>query len=272
MAEWQGFQELGSSFAKIFGEMKDGQARFEMNDLELKSLEILRAKPFLAEVFSDAWDYWMVDEYQDTSPLQAEILQTLIGAKPRILVGDPQQSIYLFRGADVAVFDRAEKAVFARGGSMVRLAKNYRSAPALLLWINDFMAAMSEGFMRMEPRAEKAEGETAPVTLFRAADAQAELNGIVAQVGELLSRGARLEEICIISRTHRSLLETSLRLKEFGYPTHVHASRGFNSRREIVDAQALWKFLANPHDILNLLVLLRSPGVWSRIAGDLPSG
>lgn len=256
---WEQFGSFAQHFTRELQLNKDNQARFEMNDLELKSLEILRANPFLAGVFSEAWDFWMIDEYQDTSPLQVAILKMLIGTKPKYLVGDPQQSIYLFRGAEASVFSAAEKEISEAGGETIELIKNYRSSPDLLMWVNDFMASLGDSFLRMQPREEVKPTKTAAVTLFRAPDAEVELKGIVAQVHQLLEAGSRLEEICIISRTHRGLMEVSQVLKAHGYPTHVHAARGFTTRREVVDAQALWKFLVNPHDNLSLLILLRSP-------------
>lgn len=257
---WAAFTGVAAEFSRVLRRMKNDQARFEMNDLELKSIEILRANPFLSTVFREAWDFFMIDEYQDTSPLQVEILTALIGEKPKYLVGDPQQSIYLFRGAEVGVFFAAEKSIQESGGNSFELTKNYRSEPNLLLWINEFMATIGDSFMRMQPRTEPEDAsEKACVTFFRAADPAVEGKGLVARIHQLLSEGASLEQICVISRTHRGLMEISQTLKEYGYPTHVHSARGFTTRREVIDAQALWKFLANPHDNLNLLILLRSP-------------
>jgi len=256
---WQDFERLAEDFVTRSAQQKDSQARFELADLELKAMEIVRAKPFLGALFSENWDFWMIDEYQDTSPLQVACLQALIGDKPTYYVGDPQQSIYLFRGAEVRVFDQAETEVQARGGVRIELRRNYRSAPDLLHWINDFMGTVSPHFEAMEPREPAGEPARSCVHLLRAADAQQELDAIVMRVQKLISEGAGLDKICILGRTHRTLMEVSRTLRERGFPTHVHASRGFSLRREVIDAQALWKFLVNPHDNLNLMVLLRSP-------------
>lgn len=259
--EWSDFAPFANTFASKLGATKEKQARFEMTDLELKSLEILRSHPFLATVFSEAWNYWMIDEYQDTSPLQVAVLQALAAGRPKYLVGDPQQSIYLFRGSDVTVFTEAEETIRASGGSLQERNTNYRSTPNLLMWINDFMGAHGSQFQRMEPRSEPAPHEKggAQAMFWHAPTEEAEREGIVARVAELLESGARLEQICVIGRTHRTLMDVSATLKKYGYPTHVHAARGFSSRREVTDAHALWKFLLNPHDNLNLLVLHRSP-------------
>lgn len=257
---WREFQDIALEFRQKLTDLREGESRLRMSDLEYKSIEILRSKPFLGAVFADNWDYWMIDEYQDTSPLQVECLKALIGDRACYRVGDPQQSIYLFRGADVRVFEQAEDETRQQGGTMTELRRNYRSAPDLLLWINDFMSSVGPGFKPMEPKASPSiDPARTCVQMFRTADTNTELNAVVSRVGHLLSEGSRLEDICILGRTHRNLMEVSQRLKQFGYPTHVHSSRGFDSRREVQDAQALWKFLVNPHDNLNLLILFRSP-------------
>ncbi|MBX3021720.1 MAG: UvrD-helicase domain-containing protein [Bdellovibrionales bacterium] len=259
VATWAEFAQLGDDFVSHMDKLKEGQARYQMSDLEFKAIEILRSKPFLGTVFAESWDFWMIDEYQDTSPLQVEALSALIGDRPKYVVGDPQQSIYLFRGAEVRVFDEAEKSVRDSGGEVRQLRRNYRSSPDLLLWINDFMESLSSAFSSMEPREETAGEARVCATLVRASDGESELRAVASRIGALLAGGARLEQICVLGRTHRNLMDVSRALKEYGYPTHVHSSRGFSTRREVVDAQALWKFLINPHDNVNLMILLRSP-------------
>lgn len=269
--EWGEFATLGEAFVERLNVVKASQARFDMADLELKTLEILREKPFLGEVFAENWDFWMVDEFQDTSPLQITVLKTLIGSRPRYYVGDPQQSIYLFRGADVGVFDDTERQLTAGGGNVLELRRNWRSQPDLLLWINDFMVSLSSAFSAMDPRESPASRPHRDcVTMIRAEDDKAELDAIVSRVGELVVSGARLEQICILGRTHRNLIDVSAALRARGYPTHVHAARGFSQRREVVDALSLWKFLLNPHDNENLIQLMRSP--WFFVADRLIAG
>lgn len=257
---WRDFAELAEEFSRIYLGQKEAQARFELADLELKTIEILREKPFLGSIFSENWDFWMIDEYQDTSPLQVACLEALISGKPTYYVGDPQQSIYLFRGAEVKVFDQAELDVSEKGGVKIELRRNYRSQPDLLNWINDFMTSVSDRFSRMEPRdLEQNQPSRSCVQMIKACREEQEMVAVVATVERLISSGSRPDQICVLGRTHRTLLDVSRALRERGFPTHVHASRGFSARREVVDAQALWKFLVNPHDNTNLMVLLRSP-------------
>lgn len=256
---WEDFSAFAQDFVAHFAKLKESQARFELSDLELKSMEMLRTHPHLGVIFSDGWDFWMIDEYQDTSPLQVAVLDALIGEKPTYYVGDPQQSIYLFRGAEVRVFTEAEKKIGGKGGTLKQLRRNYRSKPDLLLFINDFFKSVSSEFEPMEPKEEVSAVDRTSVKLLRTEDDEQELNAVVIRIQELMAEGAGLEDICILGRTHSTLMDVSKKLREFGFPTHVHSARGFNLRREVLDAQALWKFLVNPHDNVNLVLLLRSP-------------
>ncbi len=257
-AMWADFQTVAEEFSRKFSTLKEQQSRFEMADLELLTLKILREKPFLGAVFGENWDYWMVDEYQDTSPLQVTCLEALMNGQKRYLVGDPQQSIYLFRGADVGVFAHAEREMKAAGAHTEHRRRNFRSKPDLLHFINDFMSTVGDDFSPME--TQDLEGPTRDCcVMLHAPNKELEMQAVVSRVSELVKNGAELQDICILGRTHQNLLDASRALKHFGYPTHVHASRGFTSRREVMDAVSLWAFLLNPHDNANLIALLRSP-------------
>lgn len=259
-ALWNEFHGAALDFGQRLNELKSQQSRFEMADLELLSLKVLKEKSFLGAVFAENWDYWMVDEYQDTSPLQVELVHALMNGQKRYLVGDPQQSIYLFRGADVSVFANAEEDMRRAGAETEHRRRNYRSQPDLLHFMNEFMASVNgEDFSAMETRDLDDLPARDCAVFLRARTKDDEMQALVSRVSELVKSGANLQDICILGRTHQNLLDASRALKHFGYPTHVHASRGFTSRREVMDAQALWAFLLNPHDNANLIALLRSP-------------
>ena len=140
------------------------------------------------------------------------------------------------------------------------MRRNWRSQPDLLLFMNDFMTEVGgHHFQAMDPRAAGEPPARSCARLIHAPTPDAELDAVVARVGELVAAGARLEQICVLGRTHNKLMDVSRALKAYDFPTHVHSSRGFETRREVVDAQAVWKFLVNPHDNANLMILLRSP-------------
>ncbi|MCB0361256.1 MAG: UvrD-helicase domain-containing protein, partial [Bdellovibrionales bacterium] len=260
------FQDLAESFHSLFLEKKEKLGLIEMGDLELMTLEKLRQHPEVGEAFARDWDYWLIDEFQDTSPVQVELLKLLMGDRQSFLVGDPQQSIYLFRGARSEVFEEKWQDVKRQGGKQMEKRTNYRSNPPLLHFINQVFAQIGDQFSPMEPK--KSEGECSrEVAVFAEAkyfvhqeeEVQTEMAAIVHHIQRLVDRGVSFENICILGRTNRHLEEVARYLRKQAYPVHVHAASGFYRRREVVDGLSLVRFLLNPRDNVNLIALLRSP-------------
>jgi ATP-dependent helicase/nuclease subunit A len=279
----EGFQEIdsiGREFSTQFRQAKMRQGLLEISDLELLAMECIRKHPETAESFCREWDYWLIDEYQDTSPFQVELLKRLSGESPNFIVGDPQQSIYLFRGARSEVFGRKESEILEGGGERKLLVVNRRSRPELLLFLNDFFTRLNPPFQPMEAffkEGESIDSSRLVAKIFRAGTTfragataddqndkdrdpeQDEMQAIVSHVQSLLEAGEKPEEICVLARTNGTLAEIAIQLGDARIPTHVHAASGFFDRLEIRDALALLKFLVNPHDNFNMIQLLRSP-------------
>lgn len=289
-AAWQLFaaryaelEALARDFSREFRNNKISLGKLEISDLEQLAMKCLREHPESAAAFAAEWDFWLVDEYQDTSPFQVELLRHLAGDRPNFIVGDPQQSIYLFRGARSEVFAERERSILTSGGERRLLSVNRRSRPELLLFFNDFFARLEPPFQPMEPfmkEGESLDSSRVVAKIFigsqlsaegededeadRPADDEIEMDAIEAHIKALLAAGdAHPEDICVLARTNRVLTEVAERLNRAGLPTHVHAASGFFDRREIRDALALFKFLANPHDGFNTIELLRSP--WFKV-------
>ena len=265
------FETLALTFSERLMDFKVEQGALEMSDLELFAMESMRKSPATAKAFNEEWDFWLIDEYQDTSPFQVQLLRALMGDKPAFIVGDPQQSIYLFRGARSEVFVEKESEVLDHGGQRSFLTTNYRSRPELLLFFNELFGRMEPPFsdMQVKPGAERTGKDVARIFIAPKIDRKAaetrdpEIDAITAHVLTLLADGAKPESICVLARTHQTLQQVSSRLAEANIPVHIHASAGFYERREIQDALALLRFLLNPHDNVNLVQLLRSP--WFRV-------
>lgn len=264
------FQSLAYDFSQTLFNMKMSQAKLSMSDLESLSLKILELYPECGDSFSKEWDYWLVDEYQDTSPLQVTLLRQLSGQAPQFVVGDPQQSIYLFRGARTEVFIEKEREMREKGGLFKPLMKNYRSEPSLLEFMNDYFTKLSKQFGKMEarePAEAKANEEIAQIMICEPEEGrdndEIEADATLYRIQELLKQGAAPEQIVILARKNSQLSKVAQKAEEAGIPVQLHASAQFFDRREIKDALSLLKFLINPHDNLNLLELLRSP--WLKV-------
>lgn len=260
------FQELAQNFAKDFMQTKLEKGLLSMSDLETLAFKIIKEAPEAAVKFSQEWDFWMVDEYQDTSPVQVELLNHLIGEKPLFVVGDPQQSIYLFRGARSEVFQEKVEVIESSGGDVQVKLVNYRSSPEVLEFFNHYFGKLRGKFSAMTPSPDKPRsGTESPVVHVLLSETgeedtvSAEVLNVVARIQELLNGGTSPEQICVLGRTHKTLEEVARVAQEHGVPVQLHSGSGFYERREVMDALAILKFLVNPHDNANFVALLRSP-------------
>lgn len=253
------FADVGRDFSQSLMTRKKAVSLFSMSDLETLSLNSMRERPEELEHFAGEWDYWLIDEFQDTSPVQVELLKTLMKNQPRFLVGDPQQSIYLFRGARSEIFAASEIEFAEKGWQQKILPKNYRSRSELLLFFNQFFSKFSKQFRIMQPKDNSNTDETV-AWQYKVADEEVEKQAMAAHIEFLLKqKKCSLSDICILGRTNQQLQDWAEALRQLGYPTQVHASSGFYQRREILDVSSFLQFLVNPHDNVNLIQLLRSP-------------
>jgi ATP-dependent helicase/nuclease subunit A len=252
------FEELAKKFSADFLKLKLEQGLLAMSDLESLSLKTAKEYPEAAARFAKDWDFWMIDEYQDTSPIQVELLERLVGDKPVFIVGDPQQSIYLFRGARSEVFQEKIEQIQAEAGDVKVQLVNYRSSPEVLEFFNHYFGKLGSQFSAMTPAPDKKRSETND-PVVQVILSEEEQKSVVARIQELLNEGVSPEQICILGRTHRVLEEIAKIAKEHGVPLQLHSGSGFYERREVLDALSILKFLLNPHDNANFVALLRSP-------------
>lgn len=251
------FERLARQFTKEYWDEKIKRGQLMMSDLEMMAWVILKKNPESGAHFSKDWDFWMVDEYQDTSPLQVELLKHLIGKSPQFIVGDPQQSIYLFRGAQSSVFEQKKVAIQNNQGVLRDQFTNYRSRKELLSFFNDFFAELDEPFAPMEAKKEF-ESDHMPAT-FILADEDLALPQAVQRVVDLMNLNVKPEDICVLSRNHAGLEKISKILKAKKIPYEIVGSSEFKNRREVQDAVHFIRFLVNPHDNKNFYSLLRTP-------------
>jgi ATP-dependent helicase/nuclease subunit A len=255
------------NLAKEFRARLDANAKLtgavEMRDLERYTYNAIKMAPALAEAFSSDFDFWLVDEFQDTSPLQVELFRALMGTRSGYFVGDPQQSIYLFRGARSEVFALKEKEIEKNGGELTTLDINYRSVPGLLYFFNDLFSTFSQAFMNMKPRPNAEPSAAARVcqVVISQKEDETPYSGIVKIIIARLLDGEKLDDFCILARKNSELKEVAKYLELQNIPTHIHSGGRFFERREILDLLSLLKFLIQPHDNKNLVRLLRSPWV-----------
>lgn len=242
-------------------EHKRTTGELTISDLETLSVQILEQFPDAAAEFSASWDYFMIDEYQDTSPLQVRILNLIIQNKPCFVVGDPQQSIYLFRGARSEVFDIKQAEMQKAGAAVSVLDTNYRSEPPLMNFINDFFANFSGQFRPMKTKEEKCQSLSDYEAYY--IKTQSQPQAVLQQILLLTQKGVAPQDICVLSRSNGKLVEVAVAAGKCGIPVQLQAAAGFEDKREIQDLILFNRFLNNPHDSENLAGLLRTPWFYS---------
>ena len=242
-----------------------GIADFE--DLLVGARKLLQ-KPDIRARLRQRYRYFLVDEFQDTNLLQWEILLALLGPESNLMaVGDTQQSIYRFRGADVSVFRQVQRWVENRGRRL-EMPENYRSAPSLVSFCNRVFARLFTGgaayqaqYQAMRACRPAASGK-AVQSHFYDEDREAvdEPQLTAAWIDRLLTEGKRAPgEIAILLRARTRLQRYEAALDSFEIPYQSVGGSDFFDRQEVLDCLNLLRFLATPRQDLALVGLLRSP-------------
>ncbi|MBI2483413.1 ATP-dependent helicase [Candidatus Uhrbacteria bacterium] len=237
----------------------------DFDDLLLHFLQVLQA-PGIAHSFAQQFRYVLVDEFQDTNRLQAEIVSCLAAAHHNLLVvGDDAQSIYSFRAAEVAHILQFPQQ--APGTRMFRIETNYRSTPEILDVANAVIANNVEQFPKtLRPvRARRVRPQ-----LVQATSMEEEARYIAKRILELRDQGVPLSEIAVLFRaTHLSeFLELELMKRDIPYD--YRGGVRFFERAHVKDVLAFLRILSNPADIAAWLrVLQLQEGIGDAGAGDI---
>lgn len=255
------FEAVAETFIVAADIDRKESQQISISDIETLCFRIIDTKSFLFDAFSKKWDFWMIDEFQDTSPVQISLLNKLIGNTRVFFVGDPQQSIYYFRGSDSRVFG-GKLSEIKNTGHVETLDSNYRSHLGILNFINEFFSRQYTQFQKMVATKEKVELKH-DVNVYEIGE-KSEIPRLTAkQIARLVRQHPeiKLEEVVILSRTNRDLDDLAAELEAIGVPHYVHSQGQFFKQREILDILYFVRFLLSPDDINNLAFLLKTPAV-----------
>lgn len=250
------FDRLAREFHRRITLSKKQSGQISINDLETLSLKLIIDFPQEVQDFSSQYDYFMVDEYQDTSPLQVKILNALIHSKSQFTVGDPQQSIYLFRGARSEVFLEKEALSQQKNHELIQLITNYRSDHKLMHNLNDITESFSKQFLPMLPKEISQAENDVQAYYVRTED---EYAGLVNHIAMLHKKGIPFGDMCILFNKNNDIFDFAKYALKYNIPVQSLIAAGFDRKREIIDLVSFLKFLVNPYDNLNLHILVRSP-------------
>jgi DNA helicase-2/ATP-dependent DNA helicase PcrA len=227
----------------------------DFDDLIMVTVEILERFPEARERWQKAFRYVLVDEYQDTNHAQYRLLQLLAGKHGNVFaVGDPDQSIYAFRGADIRNILEFERDF--GGAQVIALEQNYRSTNAILRGANAVIAHNRE----RKPKTLFSElGEGDPIRVVEVEDEHAEARYVAAEIAGLGEEGVAGAEIAVFYRTNAQsrVLEDVLVRQEIPY--QVIGGPRFYERAEVKDAVAYLQVIDNPADGVSLARIANRP-------------
>jgi len=261
-------RNLARLIAEVYASYEEELRRrryFDFSGILLETLHLLRQNTRIREKYQEQFRYVLVDEYQDTTPLQDKLLRQF--SRNYFVVGDIKQSIYAFRGAkpeNIEDFSRESK-------SSLSLTQNFRSFNQILKVVNK---ALDNEIPDYEPISSEKEGKEPAVEIFLAESQEEEAEFIAQRIIQLLGdyrlknqvkeedwgRSLQLKDISLLLRGIKSpvgVYEEALR--RHGIPFITTGGTGYYERPEIRDLVSLLGAINNPFDDISLVRVLRSP-------------
>ncbi len=242
----------------LFQERKLERNVMDYDDLLLNWKKLLVSKPEISNLYAEQFQHILVDEYQDTNKLQAEIID-LLAVKHRnvMVVGDDAQSIFAWRGAEFTnIYEFPKRYPEAE---VYKLETNYRSTPEILGLANVSIANNRKQFPKMLQAVKKSR-EFKPA-LIPCANVEQQSAFIASRILELRDEGVSLEEIAVLYRSHYHSLELQLELTRRNIPYRVQSGVRFFEQAHIKDVISYLRIIVNPRDEL----------AWKRILKMIPS-
>lgn len=244
------FQEIYTRYEKKLFESK----ALDFSDLLFKTYDILLSYPDVLEQYQNQFKHILVDEYQDTNALQYKLINLLAGEKNCLFaVGDEDQSIYSWRGADVHNIQLMEKDFVAH---KIKLEVNYRSTKNIVEASNDLIqnnTIRNEKTLRTDnPKGEK-------IKVVEAISDYDEAKVVATHIESLINSGEDPSEMALFYRLNSQsrVLEEQLRMRGIAYK--ILGGLRFYERKEIKDILAFMKLTVNPSDEISLLRVINVP-------------
>jgi ATP-dependent helicase/nuclease subunit A len=270
------------------------------NDLLQKAARLLRANPDVLRALRQKYRWLFVDEFQDTDPIQAEVILLLAsGDRPPeaplpapglshvhlrpgalFIVGDPKQSIYRFRRADIQIYNRVREIIDATGGQVVPLTTTFRSLPVLCAWANEaFGKAFPEQATSHKPKFQPLEPVRPPsdpalkrldvgVKKLTVPDGLKKRDEVAREDAEAIARYVRSEidagrrsagDFLVLTWKRDKLPQYAAALEKLQIPIEVSGAGAFSDSVEVLTLAGLLRALGDPDDEVALVGVLRGP-------------
>jgi DNA helicase II / ATP-dependent DNA helicase PcrA len=264
-------------FLPLLDKIKDVHARYEkkkkatnsvdFDDLLEKTLSMLKQHENIASFYRRQFQFILVDEYQDTNKIQADLIDTLARDHRNVMVvGDDAQSIYSWRGANFKNILEFPKRY--PDAQVFKIEMNYRSVPEILEVANAAIVANVEQFRKnLAPTRESNAVKPAIVALN---DGSEQAQFVAQRILELRDEDVDLGDIAVLYRAHYHAIELQLELSRRGIPYQITSGIRFFEQAHIKDVTAFLRFVANPRDEVAFKRMVKLlPGIGNRSADNL---
>ena len=241
---------------KIYQSQLSENSALDFDDLLLKPLELFKAFPNILDKYQNKYNYVLVDEYQDTNKPQFEFIHSLaVHHREICVVGDDDQSIYGWRGADISNILNFSDAF---GESKIfKLEQNYRSTQNIL---DAAYSVISKNSKRADKQIWTDNKEGDPIYIVENLNDSMEADKIISLISNNTESGTYdFSDIVVLYRTNAQSRIIEDRLRRQGIPYHIIGGVKFYERKEIKDMLAYLKIISNPLDNVSLLRILNFP-------------
>ena len=228
----------------------------DFDDLLLFAVQLLTEHEDLRSIWREKFQFITVDEFQDTNGQQMKLIQCLVGKEQNIcVVGDDDQSIYGWRGAEITNILDFER--FFNDPKIIKLEQNYRSTQAILHTANSVICH-NAGRREKKLWSENFANENVRVVAMADEDSESQL--VVDEILEMTAtEKRRYEDFAVLFRTNSQSRLFETKLREYKIPYRVIGGQSFYDRREIKDLIAYLTIIKNPDDDINLLRVINNP-------------
>jgi ATP-dependent DNA helicase UvrD/PcrA len=249
------FEQTAADVYEIYEQRAHSMNAMDFDDLLFRCVNLVELFPEVLAKYRHQFRWVLVDEYQDTNRAQYRWLELLAGEHRNLcVVGDPDQSIYAFRGADIRnVLEFEDDFPDAQ---VIRLEQNYRSTQTILSAAD---AVVSNNRARMPKTLWTDLGQGDPVHVRELEDEHAEARFVVNEIERIVDEGGSRDEVAVFYRTNAQSRVLEDMLTRYKLPYQVIGGTKFYERAEIKDAMAYLTLLVNPHDVVAFQRIVNSP-------------
>ncbi len=234
--------------------LKENNA-MDFDDLIIKAIEVLEVSPAAIEYYQTRFRYVLVDEYQDTNKAQYLLIKMISDLyKNLCVVGDLDQSIYGWRGADIRNIQDFEKDF--ENARMIKLEQNYRSSELIL---NAANAVIKNNMNRREKRLWTANKKGDPLKYYQAQNEFDEAAYVVGQISDGFEQGINYNEFSILYRTNAQSRVFEQAFRKFNIPYKIYGGLKFYDRMEVKDMLGYLRVILNQQDEISLLRVINVP-------------